>query len=80
MRTMLAVSVVGFGLVAARCGAREEAAMTAKCEVMVLEDTVEAYASAGTVYATTTKDTVPRPRASCLTLYANAGDTVPKPK
>ncbi|HET6578116.1 MAG TPA: hypothetical protein VFG66_07325 [Gemmatimonadales bacterium] len=54
--------------------------MTAKCEVMVLEDTVEAYASAGTVYATTTKDTVPKPRASCLTLYANAGDTVPKPK
>jgi hypothetical protein len=77
------VSAVGLGL-AAQCGSRggTATAISKKCEVAVVEDTMRVYAGRDTVYSLMGRDTVPRPRAAptCLTLYANAGDTVPRPK
>ena len=81
MRTIGAVSAVGLtlGLTAAQCSGGARGSANANCERIVLEDTIEAYAAGDSVYAATKGDTVPKPRATCLTLYASAKDTVPKP-
>jgi len=81
MKTTLAVMVVAVGLGAAACPPRpgSVAVQNVKCQIMVLQDTVRLYAMEHTVMMSTKSDTVPKPHATCLTVYAIASDTVPKP-
>lgn len=51
------------------------------CDVVVVSDTVVAVASGEMVVvaAKAPGDTVPKPHKTCVSLYAQAKDTVPKP-
>ncbi len=80
MKTMLAVMVVAMGLGAAACSPGAVSVDKAKCQTVVLVDTARLFATEHTVMMSTSSDTVPKPHATCLTLYAQASDTLPKPK
>jgi hypothetical protein len=81
MKTILAVTVVAAGLGAAVCGPKAVSENAKrKCEKVVLTDTVQVSASGEhELRMSTRKDTVPKPYMTCVTLYASAKDTVPKP-
>jgi hypothetical protein len=82
MKTILAVTVVAAGLGAAVCGPKAVSANAKrKCEKVVLTDTVwvSADTSKHKLTMSTSKDTVPKPYMTCVTLYASAKDTVTKP-
>jgi hypothetical protein len=82
MNTMLAVTVVTAGLGIAVCqrGTVSEAAKW-NCQTEVVTDTVRVFplANEHKLMMSTRQDTVPKPYMTCLTLYATAKDTVPKP-
>jgi hypothetical protein len=59
--------------------ARGRARAERPCPVVVVSDTVEAVASGSQVVVTAKKDTVPVPHRTCVSLYAQAKDTVWKP-
>jgi hypothetical protein len=81
MNTMLAVTVTAAGLGAAVCGqGKVSEAAKWKCHTEVVADTVRVFpASEHELRMSTKQDTVPKPYMTCLTLYASAKDTVPKP-
>jgi hypothetical protein len=68
-------------LTAAQC-ARGKESGSRPCDVLVVTDTVEAVASGDSVMVTAKKapsDTVSKPYKTCVSLYAQAKDTVSKP-
>ena len=79
MKTMPAAMVVAMGLGTAMF---PPGADKPKCQKVVLADTVRLFSmpSEHTVMMSTSKDTVPKPYKTCVTLYATSTDTVPKPK
>lgn len=78
MKVMLGLMAMAAGLGAARCGSEGNATARPKCQLMVLEDTTQVYVSGDRVMVAR-KDTLPKPYSRCLTLYASARDTLPKP-
>jgi hypothetical protein len=81
MKTILAGTVVAAGLGAAVCGPKAVSENAKrKCETVVLTETVQVSVSGEhELRMSTSKDTVPKPYMTCITLYASAKDTVPKP-
>jgi hypothetical protein len=77
MKIMLAVTTAGVTAGAFQCGAGR----TQPCDTVVLEDTAQVYSSKDkTKVVMARKDTLPKPYATCLTIYAAYSDTVPKPR
>jgi hypothetical protein len=79
MKRIAAGVVTVLGLTAAQCAAGGGGGGLKPCSVIVVSDTVEAVASGDTVMVATKGDTVPKPHKTCVTLYAQSKDTVPKP-
>jgi hypothetical protein len=80
MRTMLALMAVAAGVAVAGCDTGGRGSPNARCEVLVLEDTTQVFASQDKVMAMSKRDTLPKPYSTCVTLYAAARDTLPKPR
>jgi hypothetical protein len=76
---MLTLTAVAAGMTVAACSPGGIGSGGGKCQVLVLEDTTEVYVSEGKVMAMAKRDTLPKPYAKCVTLYATVRDTLPKP-
>jgi hypothetical protein len=72
----MALTGMAVVLMGAQCGSGGSS--KEPCEVVVLTDTSQVYVEESSVVMAK-KDTVPRPYTKCVTIYASAKDTVPKP-
>lgn len=76
MKSILMLTALTAGVLVAGCGPGKG---KETCQILVLEDTTQVYVSGDRVMAMTKNDTLPKPYAMCVTVYATR-DTLPKPR
>jgi hypothetical protein len=77
VRVLVVVTLMGGSIVVLACPPGPSLAHP--CAHVVVEDTSSFFASSDTIRMVKQSDTVPKPFKTCVTLYALAKDTVPKP-
>lgn len=75
MRTMLALTAIAAATGLGGCDPKES-----PCPKLVVQGPTKVSIGEDQLMVMVTRDTLPKPYKTCVTLYANARDTLPKPR